>query len=114
MSANLDNREDRFLQVGDSLLFSKAVQELHPGARWLYICMATESGGQRRFKLSHGKGRRYGFSDTTFDRYVYELEAGGFIKRIPPPGGEQYVTAEFEFSLAWKQNPRPILGRSVP
>ena len=49
LSARPDNREKRFIQVGDSLLFSDAFQELRVGAKHLYLCMAMESGGKRDF-----------------------------------------------------------------
>ena len=51
MSAKADNKEKRFIQVGNSLLLSKEFQKLGVGARCLYMCMAMESAGKRGFEF---------------------------------------------------------------
>ncbi len=51
LSANVDNKEKRFIQVGNSLLLSKQFHALSTGSRFLYLCMAMESGGRKDFIL---------------------------------------------------------------
>ena len=58
LSARADNTEKRFIQPGNSLLLSPAFQSLSPGSRYLYLCMAMESGGRRRFLFPLAAGRR--------------------------------------------------------
>ena len=111
VSARLDNREGRFLQIGNSLFLSKAFQGLKPGAAILYLCLANEAGGKSVLEFSHGQAKKYGFPSTSFDRYVKELEEKGFIRRLPPPGGELFIKAQFEFISTWKENPLPTLGK---
>lgn len=50
LSARLDCKEGRFIQVGNSLLLSKEFQALTAGARFLYLCMTMESGGRERLR----------------------------------------------------------------
>ena len=111
LSARLDNREKRFIQVGDSLLFSKAFRELRIGARYLYFCMAMESGGKRDFKFPTAAAEKYGFSSSSFWSYVRELEDKRFIvcrsnKHLRQPN-------DYSFSDGWKTispvpNNRPL------
>lgn len=107
LSAKPDNREKRFIQVGDSLLFSKAFQDLHAGARYLYFCMAMESGGKRVFKLPTAAAGKYGFARSSFWAYVRELEDKRFIvsrsnKHLRQPN-------DYSFSDGWKTiSPAPI------
>ena len=51
LSAKVDNKEKRFIQVGNSLLLSKKFHALSTGSRFLYFCMAMESGGRKNFIL---------------------------------------------------------------
>ena len=51
LSANVDNKEKRFIQVGNSLLLSKQFHALSTGSRFLYFCMAMESGGRKNLIL---------------------------------------------------------------
>ena len=50
LSAKVDNKK-RFIQVGNSLLLSKQFHALSTGSRFLYSCMAMESGGRKNFIL---------------------------------------------------------------
>ena len=59
LSAKVDNKEKRFIQVGNSLLLSKQFHALSTGSRFLYFCMAMESGGREEFHSST-KGRKNG------------------------------------------------------
>ena len=107
LSAKPDNREKRFIQVGDSLLFSKAFLELHVGARYLYFCMAMESGGKRNFQLPTAAAQKYGIKPSSFWTYVRELEDKRFIvsrsnKHLRQPN-------DYSFSDGWKTiSPAPI------
>ena len=51
LSAKVDNKEKRFIQVGNSLLLSKQFHALSAGSRFLYFHMAMESGGRKNFIL---------------------------------------------------------------
>ena len=44
LSAKADNREKRSIQAGNSLLLSRQFHALSAGSRFLYFCMAAESG----------------------------------------------------------------------
>lgn len=61
LSAKVDNKEKRFIQVGNLLLLSKQFHALSTGSRFLYFRMAMESGGRKNFilpqkdaKMAHG------------------------------------------------------------
>ena len=79
LSARVDNHEKRFIQVGNSLFFSSAFTALHPGARYLYLCMAMESAGRTEFEFPERAARKYNFSSSSFRRYISELASHGFI-----------------------------------
>ena len=51
LSAKVDNKEKRFIQVGNSQLLSKQFHALSTGSRFLYFCMAMESGGRKNLIL---------------------------------------------------------------
>ncbi len=100
LSAKPDNRERRFIQVGDSLLFSKAFRELHVGARYLFFSMDMESGGKRDFRLPTAAAGKYGIAPSSFWTYVRELEDKRFIvcrsnKHLRRPN-------DYSFSDEWK------------
>ena len=106
MSAKADNKEKRFIQVGNSLLLSKEFHKLGVGARCLYMCMAMESAGKRGFEFPLSAAKKYGFGNSTLRRYIAELEEAKFItvnsmKNMRRPN-------EYAFSLEWKgiQPPR--------
>lgn len=90
MSERADCREGRFLQVGNSLMLSEAVQELTPGARWLYFALAMESGGRPETTFTHSTAKKYGVASSSFERQIKELCDHGFIKRILDPDMMQY------------------------
>ena len=106
LSANDDNRERRFIQVGNSLLFSAAFQDLNAGARMLYLSMTMEAGGKREFTFSHGAGRKYGFKNTTFDRYIKELQKAGFIKLLADHDTGRFSANKFQFVFDWRKTGR--------
>lgn len=110
LSARLDGKEGRFVQIGNSLLLDKRFQALSAGARQLYICIALESGGKQEVEFPHGAARKYGFASTSFDRYVKELQNHGFLEKVGAGNFWQYAPSVFRFSVSWKLDPAPHLG----
>ena len=113
LSGKLDEREGRFIQVGNSLLLSSksdggreknAFLELSTGARLLYLCMAMESGGRRDFTFPLAAAKKYGFATATFRRYVEELVNGSFIVRVSNKNTRQ--PNDYSFSFEWKSERR--------
>ena len=100
LSAKQDNREKRFIQVGDSLLFSDAFRSLHMGARYLYFCMAMESAGKRRFQFPTSTAGKYGIPTSSFWTYVQELSTGGFIEYRSNKHLRR--ANDYRFSEVWK------------
>lgn len=100
LSARPDCREGRFIQPGNSLFMSKRFQALSVGARYLYFCMAMESGGKKDFTFPQAAALKYGFARTSLRRYIAELSENGFIsvvslKNLRKPN-------EYSFSLSWR------------
>lgn len=100
LSARADNREKRFIQVGDTLLHSPSFKGLHAGAQHLYFCMAMESAGRRYFQFPTAAASKYGISSSSFWNYVQELTDKGFIlcrsnKNLRKPN-------DYSFTEAWK------------
>ena len=79
LSANQDCREGRFVQLGNSFLFSEKVKTLSCGAFHLFLCMAMESGGRREFKFPKSSASKYGIPHRSFLRRLLELVESGFI-----------------------------------
>ncbi len=101
LSARPDNREGRFLMVGNSFLLSTAVQGLSPGARFMFLAMALESAGKREFTFSRSTSQKFGLSETTAARYLKELSSSGFIE-VVSCGRYARVPNVCRFSLKWK------------
>lgn len=86
LSAKVDNKEKRFIQVGNSLLLSKQFHALSTGSRFLYFRMAMESGGRKNFilpqkdaKMAHGvnpRSRLIRFSKNSSFHYFTVDEMG--------------------------------------
>lgn len=62
LSAKVDNKGKRFIQVGNSQLLSKQFYALSTGSRFLYFCMAMESGGRKNFILPQKDAKKYGIA----------------------------------------------------
>lgn len=105
-----DGKEGRFIQVGNSLLLSKKFQALGQGRQLLYLCMALESGGKQEFKFTHGTAKKYGFAASTYDKYLSELCAAGFVEKIEYPGMAQYAPVTLKFSNRWKSDTHTVGG----
>lgn len=101
LSAKPNCREGRFLQIGNSLLLSKAFQDLSAGAQMTYLAMALESGGHSGFVFPLGAARKYGLSESSFSRYVKELTQKGFISLVYS-GRVTREPNKYRFSLEWK------------
>lgn len=103
LSAREDGREQRFIQCGNSLLLSDKFNDLKPGARYMYLCMAMESGGRREFKFPQSAAKKYGFKPATMWKYIEELESGGFIRR--QSNANLRKANDYSFSMEWKGIP---------
>ncbi len=102
LSARADDTEKRFIQVGDSLLFDAAFQGMSTGARYLYLCFAMAAAGHRTFTFTGGKAKQYGYSSTSFWRYVAELQKAGFIAK---QSGQNVRAANiYTFAFDWKKS----------
>ena len=106
LSAKPDNKEKRFIQVGNTLLLSPEFQKLGTGARQLYFCMAMESGGKRTFTFPQSAAKKYGFAHTSMRRYVEELVDNGFLDR--DSGKRLRIANQYGFSQQWKCHPAPL------
>lgn len=102
LSANQDSTEKRFIQVGNSLLLSKQFQELSDSAARLYLCMAMESGGNRKVVFTRSTAKKYGIAERTFIRNKQELIENGFIE-VLNDDLSQFKATEIIFSFDWKK-----------
>lgn len=82
LSARPDNKEGRFLMIGNSLLLSKKFQDLSAGSRFLYMAMSLEAGGKREFQFSRSSIKKFGVAETSFSRYLKELIDGKYIEVV--------------------------------
>lgn len=122
LSARRNCEEGRFIQVGNSLLLSmkdaenneqNAFLNLSTGARFLYLCMAMESGGRPSFKFSHGAAKKYGIASSSFDRAVKSLIETGFITLEQDDDLAQFKANTYRFSNAWKSSTAPHFGEET-
>lgn len=105
LSAKADGKDGRFIQIGNSLLLSKRFQELSTGARYLYFCMAMESGGHSEFNFPLKVAKKYGIASTSLRRYISELEEGGYI--TVQSNKNLRIANDYRFSVAWKKRASP-------
>lgn len=105
LSARLDCKEGRFVQVGNSLLLSEQFQALSAGARHTYLCMAMESGGKREFVFPLAAAKKYGIGHMSLRRWVDELVKGGFI--TVRSGACVRAPNIYTFSFDWKSKREP-------
>lgn len=110
-TAKTDGKDGRFLQAGNSLFLSREFHGQSNGACFLYLCMMMECGGTQEFDFSHGTARKkYGFPDSSFDRYSSELQKNGFIELVQTGGLAQYAPNKYRFCSRWKSKPAPQFG----
>lgn len=100
LSARSDCKEGRFIQCGNSLLLSNEFQGLTAGARFLYFCMAMESGGKREFVFPLTSAKKYGIAKNSLTRQIAELKEAGFIHVQSMANLRQ--PNEYCFSFDWK------------
>lgn len=112
LTAKQDNKEGRFLQVGNSLLLDKRFQKLNTGARQLYFCIAMEAGGKKTVAFPHSAAKKYGFPKSSFERFIKILQEQGYIERIENGSYSQFAPNVYQISLAWRTKPAPHFGES--
>lgn len=100
LSASLDCKEGRFVQVGNSLLLSEQFQTLSAGARFTYLAMCMEGGGKREFVFPLSAAKKYGIASMSLRRQVDELVKGGFI--TVRSGACVRAPNIYTFSFDWK------------
>lgn len=100
LSARLDCKEGRFIQVGNSLLLSEQFQTLSAGAQLTYLCMTMESGGKREFTFPLTAAKKYGIAKRSLLRYVDELTKAEFI--TAQSGQCVRQPNLYAFSMGWK------------
>ena len=111
LSAKVDNKEKRFIQVGNSLLLSKQFHALSTGSRFLYFCMAMESGGRKDFILPQKDAKKYGIAPSSLRKHINELEAARFIRVYS--GKPTREPNRYEFCLSWKLPPSPLRSHTL-
>lgn len=104
LSARPDSKEKRFIQIGDSLMFSEQFQKLSYGAKMLYFAMAMEAAGKIEFQFPQTVATKHGFPQKSFRRYVSELKDGGFI--TVNSGWNTREANIYKFALSWKAPPQ--------
>lgn len=100
LSANRDCREGRFIQVGNSLLLSDHFNTLSAGGRYIYLCMAMESGGKREFQFPQTSFTKYNIAPSCARRYIKELIRNGYI--VCSSGQCIRKPNNYIFSFEWK------------
>ena len=109
LSARRDCSEGRFIQVGNSLLLSHKDNDgieqnqfvkLSSSDKYLYLCMALESGGRREFQFPLSSAKKYGIKERTFRRGVNELIEAKMIQR--QSGATARLPNNYEFVFDWK------------
>ena len=110
LSANVDSKERRFIQVGNSLLLSRKFHALSTGSRFLYFCMAMESGGRNNFILPQKDAKKYGIAPSSLRKHINELEAAHFIRVYS--GKPTREPNRYEFCLSWKLPPSPLCSHT--
>lgn len=88
-------------RIGQSLLKSAQFQVLSTGARYLYLCMATESKGKRDFTFPLSAAKAYGFSESSFLRWVYKLKRAGFA--AVNSGANVRTPNKYSFLYVWRE-----------
>jgi len=106
VSAKADCREPKFLQVGVSLLESKAFQRLSPSTRLLYLAMCHDAAGHQEFEFPHSRFAHYGLSNGTARAGIDALIESGFITR-EYSGKIAREANRFRFSQSWKLKQQP-------
>ena len=104
MSAHPDNREGRFLQIGNSLLCGEGsrFKTLTSGAQMIYLCMAMEAGEQQEVTFSCSTAQKYGIGKNVLPRAIKELIQAGFIEIADNLSYKQFKPTVYRFIIDWK------------
>ena len=112
LSGKLECSDGRFIQIGNSLFLSRRSEagsesnpfvKLSSGAKFLYLCMAMESGGKREFQFPLAAAKKYGIANSSLRRNIEELIAAGMIEK--QSGKTVRLPNLYEFCLDWKRPP---------
>lgn len=80
-SANLDNSEKAFVQIGLSLYLNPEFQALTPLQQRVYEAMLMQAGRNREFTFPKSSMLRYGFDDKSAREAIKALINKGFIEK---------------------------------
>lgn len=101
LSAYQDCEEHRFIQIGNSFLLSKKVQDLSGCAFRFYICCCMECGGEAAFEFPRSAFKKYGIPTSSARRVINELVSKGFLKL--KSGQATKENNRYVFSPEWKK-----------
>ena len=101
LSAKKDCREGRFIQIGNSLLFSELFHRLKDSSKYLYLCMAMEAAGRSDFLFPLSVAKKYGISESTLRRGLEDLKKEGFIE-LTSSGQVTREPNYYRFVYDWK------------
>ena len=73
LSSRMDCKDGRFIQVGNSLFFSKQFNALTAGAQILFLKMAMEAGGKTEYTFPRASFKKYGLSESSARTQIYFL-----------------------------------------
>ena len=104
VTATLDGREGRFVQLGNTMLTGKnsKFKTLPAGAQMLYIDMVMEAGGKREFEFSLSSATKYGIAKGTFERNKKLLITNGFVECIEN-NAHRWQKNKYRFSFCWRE-----------
>ncbi len=102
LSGNVDCRDGRFIQVGNSLLLSDAFRSLDGNAQKTYFALCMESGGKPTAELSRARAKKYGLAPATFTRAIRTLKESGFISCSFEDNPFKYKSNVYRFTWEWK------------
>lgn len=96
-------KNEPFSQFGVSLFQAKQFQALSLSTRYVYLCMALEAKGNKKFEFPLSVANRYNIANTTLRNAVKDLKAAGFIKATS--GKTTRTPTSYEFDRTWKTPP---------
>lgn len=100
-SANSDNRDNRFIQLGVSFFESEAVQNLTNSEFKLYILMVKIASTSREFSFPRSLYINY-MAPATFQNAKDGLIKKGFIETVFS-GKNTRENSRYRFSFVWKK-----------
>lgn len=100
-TAKGDGIEQRFIQIGNSLMYHPAWNKLSPNAVRVYIHMMLESGGKIQFTMPHRVYSQF-VSGPAFQRAKAELIEAGFILEEKNGKGTRSDSV-YKFCFEWKK-----------